>query len=73
MATATFTHEESVAKKAKRNDVPVKLDAEVLRMARIVAAYEDVPIAELLSETLRPILVKKLEKHQKESPNKSVD
>jgi hypothetical protein len=51
-------------RKPKRNDVPVKMDAEVLRVARIVAAYEDVPLAELISETLRPILAKKLEAHQ---------
>jgi spermidine dehydrogenase len=37
---------------------------EVLRVARIVAAYEDVPLAELISETLRPILTRKLELHQ---------
>lgn len=37
-------------------------------MARIIAAYEDVPIAELLSETVRPIFIKKLEHHQKQKP-----
>jgi hypothetical protein len=51
-------------RKPKRNDVPVKIDAEVLRVARIVAAYEDVPLAELISETLRPIMVARLEAHQ---------
>lgn len=51
-------------KNPKRNDVAVKIDADVLRMARIVAAYEDVPIAELLSEISRPILLKKLAEHQ---------
>jgi hypothetical protein len=51
-------------RKPKRNDQPVKMDAEVLRIARIVAAYEDVPLAELISETLRPVLQKKLEAHQ---------
>jgi hypothetical protein len=60
LTTATQT----MPRKPKRNDVPVKIDAEVLRLARIVAAYEDLPLAELISETLRPILVKKLEQHQ---------
>lgn len=51
-------------RRPKRNDVPVKVDAEVLRIARIVAAYEDMPLAELISETLRPILERKLDMHQ---------
>jgi hypothetical protein len=41
--------------KSKRNDEPVKLDREVLRLARIVAAYRGIPIAEYLSERLRPL------------------
>lgn len=52
------------ASKQKRNDVPAKIDAEVMRLARIVAAYEDVDIAELVSETLRPILKERLAHHQ---------
>lgn len=48
----------------KRNDVVVKLDAEVYRMAKILAAYEDAPvIAEFLSEILRPILEEKMRRH----------
>ena len=58
-------------RKPKRNDLPVKLDAEVVRMARIVSAYEDQTIAELCSELLRPLLVKKLEKHQATKPPKA--
>lgn len=57
-------------RKPKRNDLVIKCDAEVVRMARIIAAYEDIPLAELVSETLRPILEKKLEAHQKPSPKK---
>ena len=52
----------------KRNDLVVKIDAEVLRMARIIAAYEDITIAELLSETLRPLLADRLAEHQRKSP-----
>lgn len=46
--------------KSKRNDVPAKIDAEVMRMARIISAYEDRDIADLVSETLRPIFTKRL-------------
>lgn len=44
------------------NGAPI--DAEVMRVARIVASYEGVSIAELLSETLRPLLLQKLAHHQ---------
>jgi hypothetical protein len=40
----------------KRNDVAVKLDADVARLARIVAADRGVPIAGYISEVLRPIV-----------------
>jgi len=49
----------------KRNDEPVKVAAEVLRMGRIIAAIEDVTLAELVSETLRPIFEAKLAEHQR--------
>jgi hypothetical protein len=38
---------------AKRNDVPVKMDAEVVRVCKIVAAYRGLTLAEYLSETMR--------------------
>jgi hypothetical protein len=41
---------------AKRNDIPVKLDAEVVRVARIAAAYKEMSLAEYLSERLRPLV-----------------
>ncbi len=46
----------------KRNDLAVKIDAYVLRLAKILAAHEDTTIAKILSETMRPILLRKLEK-----------
>lgn len=46
---------------AKRNDVPVKLDAEVVRDAKIVAAYKDMSLAEYLSELIRPHVARDLE------------
>lgn len=47
----------------KRNDVSVKLDAEVARKARIVAEFEGKPFAAFLSELLEPIVDRELEKH----------
>lgn len=54
-------------KKSKRNDVATKVDQEVVRMARIIAAYEDRDIAEVVSETLRPIFQKRLADLQAEA------
>ena len=52
-------------RKNKRDDLAVKVDKEVIRMARIISAIEDVSLAELLSETLRPIYEKKLEDYKR--------
>jgi hypothetical protein len=46
--------------------VTVKIDAEVIRIARIVAAYEGLTLAEFLSERLRPLMQKDLERHQRQ-------
>lgn len=54
----------AMPRKPKRNDIAVKVDVEVVREARIVAAFEEVQLAELLSEILRPIISKRLEKHR---------
>jgi len=56
--------------KPKRNDLVVKVDAECVRKARIIAAYEGVTMAELLTGILSPILDKQLERHQKQ-PNRA--
>jgi hypothetical protein len=48
---------------AKRNDVSVKIDAEVARLAKIVAAFEDKTVAEYLSESLRPIVERDVQRH----------
>jgi hypothetical protein len=45
----------------KRNDVTVKVDADVIAEAKMVAASRDQTLAEYLSETLRPIVRKDLE------------
>ena len=39
---------------AKRNDETVRVDADILRKARIVAAIKGLSLAEYLSEVLRP-------------------
>jgi hypothetical protein len=40
----------------KRNDVSVRIDAEVYRLLKTVAAWKDVPIAEYLSDIVRPVV-----------------
>ena len=40
----------------KRADVPVKMDAEVVRRAKIVAAFRGQSLAEFLSDTLGKII-----------------
>lgn len=50
----------------KRKDVPVKVDEEVVRKARIAASYRGIPLAEYISETLRPIVDRDIEEsHEK--------
>lgn len=49
---------------SKRNDVPVKLDAEVVRVAKIVASYKEKSLAEYLSGVLSPIVEKDLGEEQ---------
>ncbi|OWY59079.1 hypothetical protein B7486_76480, partial [cyanobacterium TDX16] len=39
------------------NDVSTKIDHEVVELAKVVAAYKRIPLAQLLSEILRPIIV----------------
>ncbi len=57
---------EALMPKPKRNDVPVKVDADVIADARIVAAYEHVSLAAYLSERLRPLVAEDLARHQAE-------
>jgi hypothetical protein len=49
---------------AKRTDVTVKLDTEVVRLAKIVAAYRSSSVADYLSETLLPIVRRDLADEQ---------
>jgi hypothetical protein len=43
--------------KPKRNDEVAKIDSEVLRIARAVAALRGITLAEYLSERLRPLVL----------------
>jgi hypothetical protein len=54
---------------AKRNDVPVKIDAEVVRVARIAAAYKDMSLAEYISERLRPLVAQDVEDEHARHPH----
>jgi hypothetical protein len=46
---------------AKRNDVTVKIDKEVIAEAKMVASSRDQTLAEYLSNVLRPIVRRDLE------------
>jgi hypothetical protein len=47
----------------RRIDTSVKIDAGIAYQAKIVAAYRDQTLAEYLSETLRPIVERDLQRH----------
>ena len=53
----------------KRNDVPVKMDAEVVRVAKIAAAYKDMSLAEYISERLRPLASEDVEQEHAKRPH----
>jgi len=40
----------------KRNDIAVKIDAEIVRRARTISSHADTSLAEYLSEILQPII-----------------
>jgi hypothetical protein len=46
----------------KRNDVSVKVDADVVAEAKMVAASRDMSLAEYLSELIRPLVRRDLER-----------
>jgi hypothetical protein len=45
----------------QRNDVSVKLDAQVAREAKLVATYKGISVAQYISDVLGPIVRKDLE------------
>lgn len=52
--------------KKKRNDVAVKIDNDIARKARTIASYRGVPMAELLSDWLKPIADREFERFKKQ-------
>ncbi len=69
MIASRLTRMGGAVAKRKRDDVTVKLDAELVRIAKVVAAYRDITIAEYLSERLRPLVdLDHIEEMQKHSP-----
>jgi hypothetical protein len=59
--------------KPKRNDVPVKIDAEVVRKGRIVAAFRDITLAEYFSELLGPLVAEHLLEHMRDGAEPTAD
>jgi hypothetical protein len=49
----------AMAEKPKRKMLSVKLDEDVVKLARLVATFEDIQIADLISGILRPILTER--------------
>jgi hypothetical protein len=47
---------------AKRNDVTVKMDADVVKDAKVVAALKGLSLAEYLTEVVRPVVAEEFEK-----------
>lgn len=45
---------------ARRQDLAVKIDAEIARKAKIVAAHKELSLAEYVSEVLRPVVEREL-------------
>lgn len=60
----------TVAKKQPRNDEQVKLDAEVVRDARLVCAYRRTVMAEYMSGLLAPLVSRDLAEEQKKDQAK---
>ena len=57
----------------ERPATPVRMDAEVVRIARIVAAYRGITLAEYISERLRPLADADLLRHQRQQRHKDAD
>jgi hypothetical protein len=55
-------------RKPKRNDVPIKMDAEVVRWAKVVAAFKDITLAEFVSERAREAVIEDFEARGVEVP-----
>lgn len=56
----------STMPKPKRNDASVKLDAEIVRRARLITDHSGASIAEYLSELLRPLVDRDYKRFKKQ-------
>jgi hypothetical protein len=45
----------------RRNDTAAKVDAQVVADAKVIAAFRGIPLAEYLTDVLRPIVKRDLE------------
>ena len=52
----TMTTAIAAMPRKKRNDIAVKIDAEIARQARTIASHSDVSLAQYLSGILKPII-----------------
>jgi hypothetical protein len=68
--SATATRQEPMV---RRNDQTVKIDAEVMRKAKIVASFKDMSLAEYISEALRPIVENELQDFARRTVNSQLD
>lgn len=50
----------------KRNDLAVKIEAEIARKAKTICSYRDGTVAEYLSNLLRPLVDRDFEKFRRE-------
>jgi hypothetical protein len=60
-----------MARKQKREDVSVKIDAKIHRKLKVIAAIEGRDIAEILSEIAEPVVDRRYAKHFKNPPSES--
>jgi hypothetical protein len=54
----------TMPREAKKYTEQVKIDSEVLHMARVIAALDGIMIAELISDSLRPIFLKRIQEER---------
>lgn len=50
---------------AKRNDVSIKIGPEALRVAKLLAIYEDRHVSDLVTEITLEAVIPRLERHEK--------
>lgn len=64
----TATARPNMPRPPKRNDIAVKVAADVVRLARTIAGFKGVPLAEIISEAARPALEKEAARIREQLP-----